>query len=73
MNTLTSLTNDLSIWEDPFTYPISTHVAVSFPFNKVFKDLSAKKCEIHYHHYHHCHHKKVTARDSDDSDDSEIH
>ena len=43
MQTLISLTKDLSVREDQFTFPVSTNVVSSFPFDKEFKDISPTK------------------------------
>ena len=45
MHTLISLTKDLSVQEDRFTFPVSSNVASvsSFPFDKELKDISTPK------------------------------
>ena len=43
MRTLISLTKDLSVREDQFTFPVSSNVVSSFPFDLEFKDISTTK------------------------------
>ncbi len=43
MNTLISLTKDLSVQEDRFTFPVSSNVASSFPFDLELKEINTTK------------------------------
>ena len=43
MRTLISLTKDLSVREDQFTFPVSSNVVSSFPFDKELKAISSTK------------------------------